>query len=208
MPWNKFSKVSSTVLVNSEFRSTLTFWEFLPARGAGTGPPHDSFFHVIVCKSSEKIQYVTHVEKKGPKKRILHVWKQTCQREPPHDSFFHVIVCELPPKKICHTCKKGPKKKNPTRVKTDISKRAATLFFFPRHRLQVVAETHVKYVKQESVLQCVTVCCSVLQCVAVCCSALQCVAVCCVAETHVKYVKQDLLHNTVSFIGLFCKRDL
>jgi len=32
---------------------------------------------------------------------------------------------------------------------------------------------------EESVLQCVAVCCSVLQCVAVCCSVLQCVAVCC-----------------------------
>jgi len=31
----------------------------------------------------------------------------------------------------------------------------------------------------DSVLQCVAVCCSVLQCVAVCCSVSQCVAVCC-----------------------------
>ena len=30
----------------------------------------------------------------------------------------------------------------------------------------------------QSVLQCVAVCCSVLQCVAVCCSVLQCVVVC------------------------------
>jgi len=32
---------------------------------------------------------------------------------------------------------------------------------------------------RQSVLQCVTVCCSVLQCVAGCCGVLQCVAGCC-----------------------------
>jgi len=38
--------------------------------------------------------------------------------------------------------------------------------------------SRIRYMNQ-SVLQCVAVCCSVLQCVAVCCSVLQCVAVCC-----------------------------
>ena len=39
--------------------------------------------------------------------------------------------------------------------------------------------SNVANLASNSVLQCVTVCCSVLQCVAVCCSVLQCVAVCC-----------------------------
>ena len=84
------------------------------------------------------------------------------------------------------------------------------------------------------VLQCVAVCCSVLQGAAVCCNALQCVAACSALQSVSKSQQKSqslyrhrppiecmgwlrlvgslnyrsLLENIVSFIGLFCNRDL
>ena len=81
-----------------------------------------------------------------------------------------------------------------------------------------------------SVLQCVAVCCSVLQCVAVCCSpnrisfripltisslvfsgtgCIRCHNVCGAITVRVHAcVGRSILQNRVSFMGLFCKRDL
>jgi len=89
--------------------------------------------------------------------------------------------------------------------------------------------THTRDTWHELSRVCVAVCCSVLQCVAVCCSVLQCVAVTHTRDTwhersrdtwHVWHSIwgwlrlvapsncRSLLQNIVSFVGLFCKRDL
>jgi len=90
-----------------------------------------------------------------------------------------------------------------------------------RRHLKIV-ENHTAVVCC-SVLQSVAVCCRVLQSVAVCCRVLQCVAAMCPPPPHcvlrclgmgwlhlVGSIKlyRCFLQNTVSFIGLFCKRDL
>ena len=66
---------------------------------------------------------------------------------------------------------------------------------------------------------CVVVRCSVLQCVGMCMYAVQCGAVCMwlrlvgslrlrVSLAEYRLFCRALLHNIVSFVGLFCKRDL